>query len=114
LPRKPVVGCDGFEIAGVSQKNPCASKDSHSCFGWRHGPAGSNIEECANVAFECTDSLCDRRWCEIEAARRFGHRTVVDDRDEAIEKASIHSKEKLSSKEIVVYIFFFYWWVHSA
>ena len=56
-----------------------------------------------NLAFERMDAFCDRRRSQIESARSFGDRTVIDRHQKSLKEPRIHCQLKVSSKETIVY-----------
>jgi hypothetical protein len=56
--------------------------------------------------FERTDALRDGGWREVETASRFCNRPMVDHCNEAVEEKRVHTTQKVSFEEIIVYIFF--------
>src|SRR5882724_10411106 len=82
---------------------PCVVDDRGSCFGWSDCPAGASDENGAYFTFESPDSLCDPRRGQIEPARSFGDRTVIDRHQKGLKESSIHYQPRVSSEETTVY-----------
>src|SRR5436853_4103261 len=85
---------------------PCVLDNGGSRFRWSDRSAGTSDENSADFTFERVDSLCDPRRGQIEPARSFGDRTVIDRHQKGLEEPSVHCQLKVSSKDTVVYFGF--------